>query len=55
MNVGKPLIEQEVLGLIREDAAGKKSDPLFVPQYYCTLCYVRPYPVNCLGKEAATG
>jgi hypothetical protein len=50
MDVGKPLIEYEVLGLVWEDATGKKNDPLFVPQYY-----VWHYPVNgrkpLLAKE----
>ena len=34
IDVGKALIEYEVLGLVWEDATGKKNDPLFVPQYY---------------------
>ena len=41
MDPGKPLIEYEVLGLVWEDATGKKNDPLFVPQYY-----VWHYPVG---------
>ena len=41
MDPGKPLIEYEVLGLVWEDATGKKNDPLFVPQYY-----VWHYPVK---------
>ena len=41
MDPGKPLIEYEVLGLVWEDATGKKNDPLFVPQYY-----VWHYPVR---------
>ena len=41
MDPDKPLIEYEVLGLVWEDATGKKNDPLFVPQYY-----VWHYPVK---------